>query len=201
MVTRVDRCSCPLCVDGLVEPPWPSSNSQCRGLALGWQLKPHLPLVSAPHRPEKVVLRAADRPASVGMHQEVQVAPVCHHPWDGIRVSVHGQEDGEVRSDEWGNVGDAGSRGVHGEGAERGLVEDVSLALGDAEMLDEGLAKGPGKLGAVRVPTEVPGYIRIEEDVDVVRLEGLRSWLARAALFVSRGMRVRIRQGEDGEEK
>ena len=76
------------------------------------------------------------------------------------------------------------------------------IALGDVEMLDEGFAKGPSELGPVRVVAELHNWeVRIEEDVDVVRLERLRSRLARAALFAFHGLRMCIHQGEDGEEK
>jgi len=135
------------------------------------------------------------------MHQEVQIASVRHHPWDGIHVSVHRQIDGEVRSDEWGSIGDpACSRSVDRKCTQLGLIEDIFPTLGDVEFLDEGLAEGPGELGAVRVVAELLNSIRIEEDVNVVRLKSLGSWLAGASLFTFHRVRVRIRQGEDGED-
>eukprot|EP00443_Scrippsiella_acuminata_P031215 CAMPEP_0115167216 /NCGR_PEP_ID=MMETSP0270-20121206/97_1 /TAXON_ID=71861 /ORGANISM="Scrippsiella trochoidea, Strain CCMP3099" /LENGTH=189 /DNA_ID=CAMNT_0002579793 /DNA_START=34 /DNA_END=602 /DNA_ORIENTATION=- len=123
--------------------------------------------VSAPYRPQQMVLRAADRPARVRMHQKVQIAPVRHHPWDGIGVSVHRHKDGKIWSDEWGSIRNGRSRSIHRKCTERCLVENVSLTLGNIEMLDEGRAKGPRELGAVRVLVQVPNYIWIEKDVDV----------------------------------
>ena len=83
------------------------------------ELESHVPFVSAPHRPQQMVLRGAGLAACVGMHEEVQITPVRHHPWDGVRVSVHGQKDGKIRSDEWGSIGNpTRSRLVHGKGTE-----------------------------------------------------------------------------------
>eukprot|EP00966_Prymnesium_polylepis_P122118 2822814-Prymnesium_polylepis.1 len=157
-----------------------------------------------------MVLGGAREAARVGVHEEVQITPVRHHPWNGVRVSVHGHEDSPVGIHEWGGVANAaGPLSVHGKGAERRQVEDVLvIALRNVEALDELLTKGAGETGAVRVVAELWGraavvvdQVRIEEDVDMVRLERPRSWLACAALFASHGMSVRVREVEAGHEK
>lgn len=69
-------------------------------------------------------------------------------------------------------------------------------------MIDELGAKGPRVPGGVRVVAEaieIDVLIRIEHDVNVVRLERPRSRLASAAHFALRGMRVCTHQAEDGE--
>lgn len=105
------------------------------------KLESHWPFVSAPHRPQQMVLLGAFEAARIGMHEEVQVTPVGHHPRDDIRISIHGYEDCKIRGDEWGSVDfPARSRSVHGKGAELPWIPKgiVVIALGDVEMLDEG---------------------------------------------------------------
>ena len=139
------------------------------------------------------------------MDQEVQIAPVRHHPRNGIHVTIHGHKDGKIRSDEWGSILNIAPSGfVHCKGAERRQVENVQvIALGDVKTFDEGGTEGARILRAVRVVFEFVSShkIWIEEDMDVVRLESPCSRLACAIRFVFHSLRVCIRQGEDDEKK
>ena len=87
------------------------------------------------------------------MHQEIQVAPVRHHPWDCIYVSVHRHKNSKVwQHKRSGILNPAGSGLINWKGAERRKVEKVVLiALRGVEMVYEGLAKSAGVLRVVCV--------------------------------------------------
>lgn len=130
------------------------------------------------------------------MHQEVQVASIRHHPWDSITISIHRHEDGKVRRDEGGSIcNSACSSSINCKSTKLSEVENImaGVALRDVEALNEGLSKSPRVLGVVSVVAELLDPIRIEEDMNVIRLERPGSWLACAALFAQCWMRVCIR--------
>jgi len=155
------------------------------------------------------------------MHDEVQITSVRHHPWESISISVHRQKEGKIRCYEWGTDDEitsrrASSRIIHRKGTERRVVTTKAhVAVGNFEVLYESLAKGFCELRGVRVVSaggrimrtpstvvrSVPSTgrgIRVEEDVNVKRLESPGSWLTCAVrpFYV---LRVRIHQDEEGE--
>ena len=113
-----------------------------------------------------MVVRTASVTTCVGMHDEVQIAPVCHHPGDRIDVSVHGYEESEVGTDK---------RGLHARPVrlirtQVVLVPDIlSRAFVHVEMFYELLVKGSGVLRAVSVVGPLAAIkVWIKQHMDVV---------------------------------
>ena len=137
------------------------------------------------------------------MNQEGEVAVVCLHPGHRIHVPVDGHVDCKVGKYERGRVPNTARPGlVHREHAERRQVENAAIlvALGGIEVVDEILAESPCVLGGVRVVTELLDPVRVEEDVNVVRLKRPRPGLARAPRLAFHGVRVRVRRTRREQE-